>query len=58
MLDELKDQLARAQNRMKNQTDKHRKEVEFQVVEKVYKLQLPSATIQFFMFHFSESVLS
>ena len=36
MLDEIKEQLVKAQNRMKTQVDKHRRELEFIVEEKVY----------------------
>ena len=36
MLDELKEQLVKAQNRMKTQVDKHRREVNLVVGEKVF----------------------
>ena len=36
MLDEMKEQLAKAQNRMKMQADKNRRELELEVGEKVY----------------------
>ena len=36
MLDEIKEQLVKAQNRMKTQFDNHRRELEFVVGEKVY----------------------
>ena len=36
MLDELKEQLAKAQNRMKVQADNHKRELVLMVAEKVY----------------------